>query len=402
MMIQRLCIPLIMLFAVVQVTAQNATSNKGNCGCNYMPLCDYDLTRSYGGKVYKGIRNDDETVNYYHCENGILTRKFSVTIYHGFSDEYFTYHFTRILLKENEKPGVMWMEDARNIDGRVYRRYILSKHAEYVIEGKLYKDVIIVRQIAQRGSDYTDGYEKMLKTINEFGTTYSDRYYSGGNRLEVYDNYYVRNVGNVFSENKTEYFIDSLNKIYNKPAPVKQTKAVTPTGPVPLSRGQIVLEVKRQYDSIEKRMVTQGELDPSLVGLWFCKIPFEDRSTNKLTHHLSFLRFHSNGMYEWNYHPRYAKKPDISDKGIWKVIDGKVYLLKPFSFHEYNSNFIKAPDGKELTSVNQIRIAADHMFPLEIRQKDGKTVSNLNLSARDVSSGMSFQKITEEEYKKIW
>lgn len=393
---------MVFLAAYFQTIAQNTNSNKGNCGCNYMPLCNYDLTRSYGGKVYKGIRNDDESINYYNCENGILTRKFSVTIYHTSHDEYYTYNFTRILLKENEKPGVVWMEDARNIDGRVYRRYILSKHAELVIQGKLYKDVIIVRQIAQRGSDFADGEEATLKIINQYGTVYSDRFYYGGKRLEVYDNYYVRNVGNVYGENKTEYYIDSLNKIYNKPAPVKQAKEVTPSAPVPLSRGQIVLEVKRQYDSIQNRLVSQGELDPSLVGLWFCKIPFLDRSNNKSTHHLSFLRFHPNGMYEWNYHLRYGKNPEVTEKGIWKVINGKVYLLEPFSKHEYNSNFIKAPDGGELTSVKQIRISADDMFPLEIRQENGKTVSNLNLSPRDVNSGMSFQKITDEEYKKIW
>lgn len=261
----------LMVLAIMPGFSQNNPANKGNCGCNYMPLCNYDLTKSYSGKVYKGIRGDDESVNYYNCDNGILTRKFSATIYHGSQDEYYTYNFTRILLKENEKPGVMWMEDARNIDGRVYRRYIVSKNDEYFIQGKLYKDVIIVRQIAQRGSDYEDGEEAMLRIINQYGTTYSDRFYFGGKRLEVHDNYYVKNVGMVYGENKTDYFIDSLNKKYNKPAPGKQDRAVTTVAP---SREDVVREVKRQYDSIENRMISGGELSPSLVGLWFCKIPF--------------------------------------------------------------------------------------------------------------------------------
>lgn len=107
-------------------------------------------------------------------------------------------------------------------------------------------------------------------------------------------------------------------------------------------------------------------------------------------------------MYEWNYHLRYGRKPEITDKGIWKVIDGNVYLLKPFSYHEYQSNFITAPDGGGVTTLSQVKIKADDMFPLVISQKDGKTVSGLNLSEKDIESGMRFEKISEAEYKKIW
>ena len=39
-----------------------------------MEACNYDVVKSFGGKLYKGINYDNGTF-YYNCDNGILVQK---------------------------------------------------------------------------------------------------------------------------------------------------------------------------------------------------------------------------------------------------------------------------------------------------------------------------------------
>ncbi len=377
------------------------TKTDSNCGCSYQPLCNYDITRSYGGKIYKGIRNDDESVTYYNCENGIITKKWSISRYHDFHDEYYTYHFTRILLKENEKPGVPWVENA--MDGRVYKRFITAKNVEFTMGDKVYKNVIVVREIGQVASDIRNGEKETIQTIAEYGNIYSDKYYSSVSRLFVYDNYYAKDVGPITSIEKTEEYIDSLKKKYlsvasktNRSEPVKGTASV----PDESLLDKIIEEVTSQYKKIETRMMSEGENNAALAGLWFCKTPVENRSTKESSAHLSFFRFSENGLFNWKYHLYFEKRPLLDNNGIWKIIDGKVHILYPLKDHI--EKWKMAYLDNKITTVQEVKVSPDETFSFDLLTKGGRTISYFNLNQKDRDFGLYFEKISESDYKKIW
>jgi len=203
---------LMVTLITISTQTQGQTAIK-DCGCAYKPLCNYDMTKSYAGKVYKGIRNDDESISYYHCENGILTAKWTWKRYNDFTDENEYFNYTRILLKESAKPGEVWTEHGP--DGRYYDRFIVKKHASFTVNGQVYKDVIQVRQLDKHypwktEKEIVDYYENLGSSIEYFKF--------GWEALYVTDFYYARGQGQVFSNKITKEFIKELRAKFYGPA----------------------------------------------------------------------------------------------------------------------------------------------------------------------------------------
>ncbi|HMP92735.1 MAG TPA: hypothetical protein PKD90_07680 [Phnomibacter sp.] len=202
-------IPLLFIAAscmsVMVHAQQNSPSPAKDCGCAYKPLCHYDITRSYAGKVYKGIRNDDESISYYHCENGVLTAKWTWKVWNDMNEEYDYYNYTRILLKENARPGEVWTEHAP--DGRYYDRYVVKKHTSYTVYGQTYKDVIQVRQLDKQYPWKTD--KELVDYYEALGST-TQIFRFGWEALYVTDFYYARGQGQIHSEKITKQFIKEV------------------------------------------------------------------------------------------------------------------------------------------------------------------------------------------------
>ena len=188
----------------LNLLAQKSTANADkNCGCNYFPLCNYDLTKSYAGVIYKGIRYDDESITYYHCENGILTAKWQWVHYNSMKDEYDNYNYTRILLKENAKVGEPWTNRAS--DGRFYTRYIVKRHSSFTVDGETYNDVIQVRQLDKQYDWKTD---KEIVDYYEKSGTATEIFAFGWQALYATDYYYARGKGEILRQKITDEFID--------------------------------------------------------------------------------------------------------------------------------------------------------------------------------------------------
>lgn len=129
-----------------------------NCGCDYFPLCNYDVTKTYdGGKIFRGIRNKDESIVWYNCENGIVTKmwdvKQAVAEMDGDGYYYDTYKTTaheEIILKFNEEKGASWTFDHwESGDGKstIVKYSIADKLNSIELDGKRYTDVIKIRRI---------------------------------------------------------------------------------------------------------------------------------------------------------------------------------------------------------------------------------------------------------------
>lgn len=61
-----------------------------NCGCDYMPLCSYTTKKTFEGKTYYGINGSEKSGTYYNCENGIITKRWTIEeeVYVGRKWEY--------------------------------------------------------------------------------------------------------------------------------------------------------------------------------------------------------------------------------------------------------------------------------------------------------------------------
>ena len=55
-------------------TKFNTTANNDDCKNCYWNMCKYDVLKSFGGAIYKGLNLDNGTF-YYNCDNGIVTQK---------------------------------------------------------------------------------------------------------------------------------------------------------------------------------------------------------------------------------------------------------------------------------------------------------------------------------------
>lgn len=65
---------------VVANAAQSKTNNKKDCfDCDYFPMCTYDVTTKYNGRDFHGIRKDDNSIEYFYCNNGEVIKRWDYT-----------------------------------------------------------------------------------------------------------------------------------------------------------------------------------------------------------------------------------------------------------------------------------------------------------------------------------
>jgi hypothetical protein len=135
-----------------------------NCGCDYFPLCNWEATKVFAGKTYKGYADEDGNMEWYHCENGVVTMKWFETYmpeevsktYDPFSDKYTYHHYngpgqqitqTRIILKYNLPVGGTWSQQITENTGLIntYIWKIIEKGLMIEKDGVSYTDVIKVK-----------------------------------------------------------------------------------------------------------------------------------------------------------------------------------------------------------------------------------------------------------------
>jgi len=133
--------------------ASNTTANNDDCKNCYWNLCKYDVLKSFGGAIYKGINLDNGTF-YYNCDNGIVIQKvitvngYGVTI--GITTDTLLISSGPIGTKwgvinaenKNELLGMMAGGDLsmQNVGGYT----LVAKNISTEAGGKTYKDVIVV------------------------------------------------------------------------------------------------------------------------------------------------------------------------------------------------------------------------------------------------------------------
>jgi hypothetical protein len=151
--------------SAVTNAAQTKTTNKKDCfDCDYFPLCKYDVTKTFGGgHVYRGIQISDDYIEYFNCENGIVTKKWVTSfnpkyktvdydpfnkiqteIYYEGQPVYTTH--TEIVLNSHVPEGEGWEGEKHPDDwkGAKHRFMILERDIPLVVDGIKYDNVIAV------------------------------------------------------------------------------------------------------------------------------------------------------------------------------------------------------------------------------------------------------------------
>lgn len=250
--------------------ASNTTANNDDCKNCYWNMCKYDVLKSFGGAIYKGINRDDGTF-YYNCDNGIVIQKvitvngYGVTL--GIS--------TDTLLISSGPVGTKWgiiNTDSKNeflstmsgIDlswKNSTGNTLIAKNINTEAGGKMYKDVIVVN---------CKGY-----SINSLF----------GNSFYSTNLYYAKGIGLVRTD--TLSFESDPVAAINKP---NDTKTVYRGG-----------------------SVVKNGIDETLVGLW----KYHDPTTNKD----SYYKLNADGTFE--YYDGSVSEANKS-KGInnWKIEEG--------------------------------------------------------------------------------
>lgn len=160
------------LFAV-SIQAQRTTtnsvstkpgSNKNTCGCDYLPLCNWEQTKVFAGKTFKGYADEQGEMEWYNCENGVVTKKWTENFYpeqtsHSYDpfDKEWTIHTTtgpaqkvlqtQIILKYNLPEGSKWSQEVTEQGGFINTHYwtIEKKGLTINIDNVSYTNVIKVR-----------------------------------------------------------------------------------------------------------------------------------------------------------------------------------------------------------------------------------------------------------------
>jgi len=226
----------------------NTSANYDDCKNCYWNICKYDLLKSFGGAIYKGINRDDGTF-YYNCDNGIVTQK--VVTVNGYGVVVGITTDTLLITggpigtkwgvinadNKNELLGLMANMDLsmRNVGGYT----LIAKNISTEASGKTYKDVVVVNY---------KGYSKDPFFGNNF---YSSNYY------------YAKGVGLV----KT----DTLNFDSDPVAAINKHNDITT-----VYRGGSVVK---------------NGMDETLIGLW----KYHDAKTNVD----SYYKFLADGTFEF-------------------------------------------------------------------------------------------------------
>src|SRR5258705_6845454 len=134
-------------------TASNTAAINDDCKNCYWNMCKYDVLKSFGGAIYKGLNLDNGTF-YYNCDNGIVTQKvvtvngYGVTV--GITTDTLLISSGPVGTKwgvintenKNELLGMMAGGDLsmKNVGGYT----LIAKNISTEASGKAYKDVIVV------------------------------------------------------------------------------------------------------------------------------------------------------------------------------------------------------------------------------------------------------------------
>lgn len=118
--------------------------NNNDCkACAYFPFCEYDYTRSFQGKEYKGIDYDGRIV-YYRYENGELLCKTEMFDEWGIS----TGFSTEVILKCNAAKGTKWYSTMTGgfMSSGEKEYQVLEKGIPLTIDGQRYTDVLKISE----------------------------------------------------------------------------------------------------------------------------------------------------------------------------------------------------------------------------------------------------------------
>lgn len=190
-------------------TSANSSAQTGDDDCRtcYFNLCKYDLTRSFQGVIYKGIRYDQGTY-YYNCDNGVVTRKVISVNGNGVT----TNITTDTLIMSNVPEGTRWGVSNGLITSSYSAYTLVAKNVSVNVNNKEYTDVIIVN------------FRQYQNTIIKEG--YSTNFY------------YARGVGNIKTEELKDYMQDPM------------------------------AAYKSQQHSEVMGQSLQGSIDKDIVGVW--------------------------------------------------------------------------------------------------------------------------------------
>ena len=144
----------------VDKTINATATNKGCFDCDYFPLCKYDVVKSYQGKIFRGIRNANNSIEYYFCDNGELIKRWDYTnvvkkqeLIQGTWDDYIrTYDdyenntASLVIMKSNVPIGTNWTGRVSE-NGSTYTFTLEAKGIKLIHDGKTYSDVLRISVI---------------------------------------------------------------------------------------------------------------------------------------------------------------------------------------------------------------------------------------------------------------
>lgn len=250
--------------------ATTASTNKeDDCKNCYWNICNYDVLKSFGGKIFKGINRDDGTY-YYNCDNGIVIQK--LIIVNGYGVTLRTQTDTLLISEsvgakwgafdydtKNEALTLMTGADFSTAGSGAYK--LIAKNVSTTVDGKSYKDVIVVNN---------RGYSKDMFFGSNF---YSANFY------------YAKGVGLIRT--------DSLNFDSDPVAAINKQS-----------------DVKAVYRG---GSVVKNGIDESIIGAW----KFHNTTTNKD----GFYKFNADGTFDY-YEGSVSEANKYKGPNHWKIEEG--------------------------------------------------------------------------------
>lgn len=279
--------------------------------CLYFPLCNYDVTKSFQGIVWKGIRYDDNTIEYYYCNNGVLQKKVEQF---DSRDESSLGFETVTILKYNEPKGTVWKEQKDiTVTRNFYTHAIADKALTITIDGNIYKDVIKV-------------YSKKMTSFIMLGdiftsneALYKDKYSEPTLQASEYL-YYAKGAGLVKTEETAEQFVE-------KKAPEKAKETVVKEEKQLIDEGYAKIATSFSHTHEKKVAGLKGQIDPGLTGLWKQVYPVP----------AFFIQYHANGTGEI-IHQSANGNPLLNKERLsifhWKTHGNTIETIMTLSFIE--------------------------------------------------------------------
>jgi len=250
--------------------ASNATSGDNDCKNCYWNMCNYDLTKSIGGKLYKGTITEYGTY-YYNCDNGIVLQTLLNINAYGST----VIDRTDTVLISSGPVGTRWGVSNTEFNNSILSTLsgsdfsmksssgytLIAKNLKTEANGVAYKDVIVVNH---------KGFSKNPLTGSDFYST---------------NLYYAKGIGLVRT--------DTLNFDSDPVAAINKTN-----------------DTKTVYSG---GSVVKNGIDESIVGLWKVHNPAANKD--------SYYKLNADGTFD--YYDGAVSEANKS-KGInrWKIEEG--------------------------------------------------------------------------------